>query len=299
MTGRIICLGDVMVDVLAVLPGPLAIGSDTPAAVTFRHGGAAANTAAWLAAIGARSVFLGRVGDDAFGRDVVDTLVRQGVEVLAGVDTEVQTGVCLVLVGPDGERTMVPSAGANDRLRESDLPMELFDPADHLHLSGYALLKDGARPTALAALDAALGAGAAVSVDAASAAPIRALGAQEFLGWLPVQTLLIANRDEAAVLSGCEDPWLAAAQLSRRFPRVVVKCGSSGALVAAAGRVQEVAGAAAVVIDSTGAGDAFAAGLLAALRRGADLREAAHEGNLLGARAVSTVGARPAGQDLP
>ena len=285
---RVVCLGDAMVDVQALLPGELAIGSDTPAPVTFSHGGSAANTAAWLARLGVETAFVGRVGADAFGQDVIDQLSTSGVTPLVTVDPDAPTGVCLVLVAPGGERTMIPSVGANAGLQPTDLPT--FDRSDHLHLSGYSLLNAGSRPAARAALAQAAAAGAAVSVDVASAAPIRSLGAELLVSWLPSGALLFANADELTALTGSGG----IAVLTSRGFTVVVKDGPRGATV---GRPDQAPVAVPTVpvdvVDSTGAGDAFAAGVLAAVRSGADLETAAARGNEAGAQAVRKLGARP------
>ncbi len=288
MAGSIVCVGDLMVDVLARLPGPLAVGSDTPARVRFLQGGSAANTACWLAWLGVPVLFAGRVGDDPAGRDAVAALHTAGVASRVAVDPELPTGACIVLVGPDGERTMVPSAGANGALVPADLA-GLLGPADHLHLSGYSLLHEGSRPAALAVLEQARAVGAGISVDAASAAPIRAVGWRTMLGWLPAGTLLIANAAELAALTERADP----AELVGRSLIVVVKDGPDGARIADRSGVRRVGTVRAPVLDSTGAGDAFAAGLLAACRAGADLDAAASEGNRVAAGALGTIGGRP------
>lgn len=352
MTGRIICLGDVMLDVLAVLPGPLQHASDTPAPITLGHGGSAANTAAWLGFCGVPSYFAGRVGDDAFGREAVQALVEHGVSQLVSVDPVAATGVCIVLVSPGGERTMVPSSGANLTIRPAHLGADLLASGDHLHVSGYSLLNEGSREAALYALRLATSAGASVSVDAASAGPIRTVGGAAFLDWLPEGTLLLANADEARALSPnppdvtpranvmpdgtaratkpgegtivadetaggtaqatepdegtarANEPEQGTADLGRsddaalsylvrRGLTVVLKQGGSGAVVARGAERFTVPATPVAALDTTGAGDAFAAGVLAALQRGCDLHEAVHEGNLLGARAVGVVGARP------
>ena len=285
---RILCVGDAMVDVQALLPGELAVGSDTPAPVSFSHGGSAANTAAWLAHFGEAAAFAGRVGDDSFGRDVVARLASSGVVPFVATDPELATGVCLVLVAPGGERTMIPSVGANAGLRVADLPT--LTGSDHLHLSGYSLFNDGSRPAARAALAQAVAVGAGVSVDVASAAPIRALGADRLLSWLPREALLFANADELTALTGASNP----EPLTVLGFTVIVKDGARGATIGRPGHEPVVVATVAVeVVDSTGAGDAFAAGVLAALRSGADLETAAARGNQAGAQAVLKLGARP------
>ncbi|MEO6503922.1 MAG: PfkB family carbohydrate kinase [Jatrophihabitantaceae bacterium] len=322
--GRVVCVGDVMLDISAALPGPLVMGSDTPAPISFCHGGSAANTAAWLASAGVPCVFAGRVGDDPFGRDAVAALRSHGVITAVSIDPDTATGVCLVLVDPDGERTMVPSAGANATLSATDLGDDLLGAEDHLHLSGYTLLSEGSRPAALFALRLASSVGASVSVDAASAGPIRAVGAQRFLDWIPAGALLLANADELAALTGAldaGDPHAGSAALDTgsaaqdadsldqdtgsaaqdagiaalvaRQLTVVLKCGSGGSVLATAAGIWRSAAEPVEVLDSTGAGDAFAAGLLAALGNGAQLNDALAEGNRLGAAAVGKLGARP------
>jgi sugar/nucleoside kinase (ribokinase family) len=204
------------------------------------------------------------------------------------IDFDRPTGVCLVLVGPDGERTMIPSAGANAGLAEADLEAVLTGE-DHLHLSGYSLLNEHSRPAARAALDGAR----SVSVDAASAAPIRQLGAAAFLDWLPPGTLLLANADELAALTGAGDLSAGVAALVARGLDVVVKRGGQGSLLGTAAGTWQSPAEPAEVLDSTGAGDAFAAGLLAARWGGATLVEALGQANRLGSVAVGRLGSRP------
>jgi sugar/nucleoside kinase (ribokinase family) len=287
---RIVVLGDVMVDVVVRLSEPLARGSDAPAVIRFHGGGSAANTAAWLAAAGAEPVLVGRVGDDERGRGARDGLAAAGVDARLTVDTDLPTGTCLVLVGPDGERTMAPDAGANDALAEADLTGELLTRGDHLHVSGYSLLRAGSRPAARAAIARALGVGMTVSVDPSSSALLSAA----FLDWADGAGLLLPNASEAHALTGDSDPERAARALARRFGEVVVTLGPGGALWTGG---DEVLRAAAVPVDavedSTGAGDAFAAGLLSARVAGMSTAEALAAGCRLAARAVTQVGARP------
>ena len=196
----------------------------------------------------------------------------------------------MVLVGPDGERTMIPSAGANAGLTPDDLA-GLLARADHLHLSGYALLRDGSRAAARAVLAEAVAAGCRVSVDVASAAPIRTVGAGRLLGWLPAGCLLLANADELAALTGDQPGRLAG--LIDAGHTVVVKDGPDGARLVEPAGTRTVPTDPVSVLDSTGAGDAFAAGLLAALAAGHGLPDAIRAGHRTGGIAVGRLGARP------
>jgi ribokinase len=262
----LIVFGDVMVDVIACAAGPLARGSDTDARISVSGGGSAANVAAWAAALGTPTCFACRVGDDERGRHAVDELLAAGVKVHAGIDRERPTGTCIVLVEPGGERTMLPDAGANDA--PAELPDAWLAPGRHLHVAGYALLRDGARPGALAAIERARAAQMTVSVDPSSWALIRD-------GAIPPVDLLLPNEREAEVLGERGD--------------MVVKLGPAGARW---GDVH-VPAEPADVIDTTGAGDAFAAGLLTARLAGAGRREALQAGCAAAARVVAQVGARP------
>ncbi len=287
---RIVVLGDVMVDVVTRLSEPLAPGSDAPAVIRFHGGGSAANTAAWLAEAGADPVLVGRVGDDERGRGARDELRAAGVDARLVADPELPTGTCVVLVGPDGERTMAPDAGANDALTDADLADELLASAEHLHVAGYALLRPGSRPAARAAISRALSRGMTVSVDPSSAA----LLSPEFLDHAEGAGLLLPNVEEARMLSGEADPERAARALAARFDEVVVTLGADGALWTD-GRETVRADAVPVeaAVDSTGAGDAFAAGLLAARLDGAAPAEALAAGARLAAEAVRRPGGRP------
>jgi sugar/nucleoside kinase (ribokinase family) len=256
----LVVLGDVNVDVVVRVSGPLARGSDTPAHVDIVGGGSGANVAAWAASLGTAVTLVCRVGDDARGRAAVEEL--QGVEVHAEFDRERATGTCVVLVDADGERTMLPDPGANDA------PLPEIPVGDHLHVVGYSLLREGSRASALAAIERARGAGMTVSVDSSSWALIRD-------GAIPDVDLLLANEEEASVLG--------------ERAGMVVKLGAAGARW---GDVR-VPAEPVQVVDTTGAGDAFAAGLLSARLEGAGPREALEAGCRVAARAVARVGARP------
>jgi sugar/nucleoside kinase (ribokinase family) len=291
-------MGDVMMDVVARMAGPLAPGSDAPAEVSFGGGGSAANVAAWLATSGAaRPALVGRVGADARGGAVATELREAGVDARLAVDGERRTGTCIVLVAPGGERSMVPDPGANLALDAADLPDSLLVAGGHLHLTGYSLVRPGPRPAARAAIERAATAGMTVSVDPSSAA----LLAPEFLELAAGAGLLLPNAAEAAALTGEASPPAAARALARRFGEVVVTLGAEGALWTDGS--DEVRVAAAELpgppVDTTGAGDAFAAGLLAARAEGAAPRAALSAGCALAARAVVTPGARPrVGRDI-
>jgi sugar/nucleoside kinase (ribokinase family) len=290
-------VGDVMIDVVAKLSGPVAVGSDSEAAVSFGGGGSAANVAAWLAFVACPAVLVGRVGDDERGVLAAAELRAGGVDARLVVDGEHPTGTCIVLVAPGGERSMLPDPGANSALAPEDLPGSLLAPGGHLHLPGYSLVRPGPRAAARSAISRAVAAGMSVSVDPSSAA----LLSPEFLKLAEGATLLLPNLAEARVLTDSVDPSAAARSLAARFPEVVVTLGAEGALWTNGGDEVRVPAASlpGPALDTTGAGDAFAAGLLAARLRGASAADALAAGCELAARAVVTPGARPPARSQP
>lgn len=292
----IFVVGDLVTDVLVEHDGPIQAGSDTDAAIRVAGGGQAANTAAWLAHLGQAVTLVAAVGDDRAGHDRVAELEAAGVRCAVRVHPGAATGSVVVLTG-SAERTMITDRGASVLLDPEHVASVLTAaPAGgHLHLSGYPLLHAGSRPAGLAALAAAASHGLTVSVDAASAAPLRAAGAGAFLDWVRGTDLLLCNADEADVLAGPGTAAEQAGRLAAHVRNVVVKQGAAGARWAGPDGVGwSVTAEAVPVKDPTGAGDAFAAGLLTAWCSGAAPEAALRAGGTLGAAAVGRTGARPA-----
>lgn len=295
VTGRVVVVGDLVTDVVAVAAGPLAVGTDTTAAISMTGGGGGANTAAWLAFAGLSVTLVAAVGTDPAGDQRTAELRSAGVDCALARHPG---GTGTVVVIADGtERSMLCDRGANAALRPRDVAAALRDAADavHLHLSGYPLLDQRSRAAGRHALVSARAAGLTTSVDAASAAPLRRVGGSAFRQWILGTDLLFANRDEAAVLVGERPPLDLARELTRCVgAAVVVKLGGHGAIWASgSGEPVAVAAVQTRVIDVTGAGDAFAAGALTAWLAGCPPREVLAAAARLGADAVSRAGARP------
>lgn len=286
----IVCVGDIVTDVLAAVHGPIAPGSDTPASIQVGGGGQAANTASWLAAAGAPVTLVAAIGDDQAGRDRVAELTAAGVRVAAQVCPGVATGAIVVLTDR-GDRTMITDRGAN-QLLSADSIDAVLPGAVWLHLSAYTLM--GMPEIGRHALARARAHGLQVSVDAASAQPLRDVGPQAFLSWVRPTDVLFTNADEAAVLAGRGPAREQALALAGAVGgSAVVKLGARGAVWARNGEVFAAPSPEVTAVDTTGAGDAFAAGLLAALAAGREPVQALHEAVEWGSRAVTSLGARP------
>jgi ribokinase len=266
----VICtLGDLLLDVIVRLDGPIAEDTDTYGHTRVGAGGQAANVAAWVVALGGRARFVGKRARDPAGRVVSTELAGRGVE-LAGPEEETGTGTVVSLAAPDGSRTMLTDRGVAAELRSDELDPSWFADCEWLHVPGYSLVRRPIRDAALAA--AALA--PRVSADLSSTAAIAAAGVQEFRGWLSElgPQVVFANEAEAELVG------------TLHAETVVVKRGARGCTVQREGRSEELTAVPAEAVDSTGAGDAFAAGFLVG---GAALAlEAA-------ARCVSRMGAMP------
>lgn len=283
-------VGDVALDVVATHAGAIVHGGDSRASVALTTGGAGANTAAWLAHCGVDTVLVARVGDDVAARRASEELTTSGVRCAFTIDATAATCCVVVLVDGDGQRSMLPDRGAGKNLAVADLDPALLRDASHLHLSGYVLLDASTRDAGLAMLAAAREAGLTTSVDPQSAALITdpALFVEELRG----VDLLLPNLDELHALTGSRDPASATALLDA-VGAVAVTTGSTGASWVDRDGIVSVPAAPGECVDSTGAGDAFDAGLLSALLAGKSTEDCLLAGVRLGAMAVGRVGAQP------
>lgn len=288
----IVVLGDIAVDVVSTLRTPLMPGSDAPARVEIMPGGSGANVAAWLGRLGLAVTFIGRVGDDHFGRWLADDLTAEGVRPGLIVDRRRRTGIIQVLVEPGGERTMVPDRGANAVWQPDEINEALIAQASLLHIVGYVLLDAASQPGALAAMAYARRHGVPISVDPSSHAPLRNLGAAAFwelVGWVDY---LLPNRTEAQALTGHAAVEDALAELCARVGIVVIKLDRDGCIAASGAERARAAAATVPIVNATGAGDAFAAAFLATHLSGAGLTAACRAGAALGTFAATLVTTR-------
>ena len=245
---RVCVLGDLLLDVIVRLDSPVAHGDDTTAETRIGAGGQAANVAAWVTELGEEARFVGKRGGDAAGRLVEEELRSRGVE-LVGPVVEGRNGVVVSLVGPNGDRTMASDRGVSPQLRPEELEMRWFRDCGWLHLSGYSLLRSPIDEAGAKAAGAVRVLGGKVSVDLASASLIRDYGAERLVARLRLlePDVVFANDDEVTAVG--DD--LPAATLVR-------KRGAEGIVVDG----ERLPAVPAEVVDSTGAGDALAAGFI-------------------------------------
>jgi sugar/nucleoside kinase (ribokinase family) len=282
-----------MLDVVVIPSRPLERGTDVPGRVALRQGGSAANTARWLARLGTRSTLITAVGRDPAGRALVDALKSDGVTVRAVRAAGKPTGRIGVVVQFGGERSFVADRGAADELRLGDLKAAWFE-VDLLHVPAYSLIGEPLGDAGRRAIELARAAGALVSLDLASAAPLLAKGRRLVDDAAP--DILFSTAGEAEAYLGGYDP----TGLLESAPLAIVKRGAGGATLLARGEAAplrfEVATPPLTATDTTGAGDAFDAGFLTAWlaapaearHRTATLRRAALAGHRAAARQLTT-----------
>ena len=308
---RVVTLGDLVLDMEASTPQPIRQAHDNPGRVLANPGGSAANVAAWVARLGLPVRFAPRVGSDTLGEALVADLRRDGVEVLAAQDPERPTGVILIWLDETGERSMVISPGANHALTASDLPEDLMEGAGLLHLTGYAYFWPEPRTAARRAVEMAAAAGAWISLDPSSGHLMEQRGLDAFWQDAASAHILLPNLDEGRALSGETEPERVLEALAGRFPVVALKLSADGALLASGDVRVRLPAERVRAVDTTGAGDAWAAAFLSTLLRKAwrgpgtqprpteeNLRQAGEAANRLAAWVVTRNGARPRG-DYP
>ncbi len=291
--GSIVVVGDVIDDIIVTPRRAILTDTDTPASIERHPGGSAANTAAWLGHIGSDVHFFGQVGAADNARHTAE-LERCGVKAHLVSDSDRPTGTIVIIV--EGEnRTMLTDRGANVIFDLDSVPDELIALADYLHFTGHTIIDEPKRDAVVRLIDRANRHGATVSIDPATAGFIKDFGVGEFLRLCDGASILRPNEDEACLLAGVGDAQRATQLLTERFPLVVTTCGRDGVWVAERGSdpvhidIEPID-----VVDPTGAGDSFNAGLLAGLARGESALDAARGATTVAREQLTRVGARPA-----
>ncbi|MBU3716380.1 MAG: carbohydrate kinase family protein [Candidatus Nanopelagicaceae bacterium] len=289
---KILCIGDAMIDVIVQLKSPINVNSDTLSEISMHGGGAAANTATWLAHLGVTTSFVGRIGADISGANFHAELAAFGVQHENPSLEGEKTGTVVVLVDQNGNRTMFPDAGANSGLSASDLPN--LAGVDGVFLSGYSLFNSKSSDGVLGIIKAIKELSIPIFFDVASVGTMSAFGKERAISLIKGFDGLFMNESEAEYLTGFTNAQDQFRLLEAFAPLIVIKRGANGAIARFNGR-DPISKAAreAKVIDTTGAGDAFAAGFLASWLNSKDLDGAISHALDVAAQCVATIGARP------
>lgn len=318
MTSRqldIVAIGDAIVDVIATcddafldqhrLPkGSMQLLTPEQADALYNamgsaretSGGSAANTMAGVAAMGGRAAFIGQTADDQLGKIFAHDIRALGVQFdTPPSDNGLPTGRCLILVTPDAQRTMNTCPGASHTLSPEALDEALIRSAQIVMLEGYLFGPEQPRRALYKAVEIAHAAGSQVAFTVSDSVVLD--GRRQSLMAMIEQggiDLLFANEDEAMVLTGAGDLDGAIARLQPNIASLVITQGAAGALAIEGGKRTDVpAVQVQKVVDTTGAGDLFAAGFLAARARGHGIDRQLLTGGIAAAEVIGHFGARP------
>ncbi len=294
---RVVIVGDLINDIVVVPSEAIRADTDTTATIRSTSGGSAANTAVWLASLGAPVDFVAAVGGHDAAAHAAE-LSAAGVTPHLQVEPDATTGTIVILV-QGADRSMLTDRGANSSLRAASVTPHLLADAALLHVSGYSVVDgfgvEGTRELFARAADA----GVPVSVNPASIGFISDFGVERFAEAIRGATAVFLSADEARLLTGEADPDAAARALGRDVPIVALTRGADGVLVVAHGADPVAVPALTVdAVDPTGAGDAFIAGFLATWLGTGDPVAAASAAVHVAARAVTAIGGRPQHQDV-
>ena len=255
-------------------------------------GGSAANTILGVAQLGGTAAYAGKVAGDGMGEFFAKDLAEAGVKLLCEASPEGQTGTCAVLITEDAERTMLTNLAVSATLSADNLRAEDAAGADWAYVEGYLFGTEPNASAARAVIKHAKAAGARVALTVSD--PFLVAGHRlDFLELIggPVD-LLFCNLEEARGLTGKEDPRECAAELSSMCERVALTMGAEGSLLAEPLETVHVAGVPVQAVDTTGAGDMYAAGILYGLTNGLSFEEAGRVASLAASRVVAQMGAR-------
>jgi sugar/nucleoside kinase (ribokinase family) len=278
-------IGDLIEDVVVWLSAEPNLGTDTDSIIQRTRGGSAANVAMFAALTGTESRFIGQVGSDALGQQLCSSLQQAGVDVC--VIAEGRTGSIVVLVQTNGERTFLTDRGVASHLSLVDA--SLMANVGILHVPSYSLVTEPLASTSLLYIKAAQSLGAVISLDASSTSELEHFGVARYKSLIQsIQPqVFLCNEDEAGLLGVGATEGMPGAALT------VIKRGAHSTLAISQNNERSEVAVAPVanIVDTTGAGDAFAAGFLPTFVATNDVEVAIARGHAVAARVLRSPGA--------
>ncbi|MDX8391095.1 MAG: adenosine kinase [Mariprofundaceae bacterium] len=263
--------------------------SDQP--VNQCSGGSAANTIVGIADFGGKTAYACKVGNDAFGIQYLAEMRKLGITIDVSADAG-QTGSCVVLITPDAQRTMLTHLGVSASLGPDDIKASEIAKAKYVYIEGYLFTGDSTRAAAMKAIELAKQQGVKVALTVSDPFLID-LFREQFVELIegPVD-LLFCNEQEARALTGFDDPVDCAHAIHKHAENVALTLGNNGSILMHEGEVIAVESIPVAAVDTTGAGDMYAAGVLYGITNGLSWQQAGHLGSHAAAQIVSRLGAR-------
>ncbi|MEM9365031.1 MAG: adenosine kinase [Planctomycetota bacterium] len=255
-------------------------------------GGSAANTIAALADFGGNGAFLGKIGDDETGSFFVEDLRRLGVTLDLKPTDAVPTGTCAVLITDDAQRTMLTNLGASAHLCAADVDEAVIANSRYVYIEGYLLGGPESKAAAYRTMELAKANDVKVALTVSDPFLVNMLRDEMWEMIRGPVDLLFCNEEEAKSLTGLDDPIACANEIHAHAENVALTLGEKGAIVMHAKEAIPIEGVSVDAIDTTGAGDMFAGGLLYGITNGLSWRQAGHLASHAASRVVAQMGAR-------
>ena len=255
-------------------------------------GGSAANTIVGIAEFGGQAAYVGKVGNDSMGQFFLDEMGSLGISIEATPAADDPTGTCAILITPDAQRTMLTNLGASAILSADDIVESEIEQSKYIYIEGYLLCGPETRSAAYRSIELAQKHGVKIAFTASD--PFLVNTNRDEIWQLvegPVD-MFFCNEEEARSLTGQEDAIDCAQQIHQHCENVALTLGANGSILMHGGEVIPIEGVSVEAVDTTGAGDMYAGGLLFGITNGLDWQQAGKLASQAAARIVSQMGAR-------
>jgi sugar/nucleoside kinase (ribokinase family) len=255
-------------------------------------GGSAANTIVGIADLGGTVAYCGKVSQDAMGEFFLADMRGLGVSVDVAAAAEGPTGTCAVLITPDAQRTMLTNLGVSATLTPEDIDEQQLRQADYVYIEGYLLTGETTRAAAYRAMELAQQHGVKVALTASDPFLVNMIRDEI---WQLIEgpvDMFFCNEEEALSLTNSDNPADSVQAIHQHVPNVAITLGANGSIIMHQDEVITVGGVEVEAVDTTGAGDMYAAGLLYGVTNGMDWKQAGRLASHCAARVVSQLGAR-------
>lgn len=255
-------------------------------------GGSAANTIVGVADFGGKAAYVGKVADDEVGQFFLSDMRKMGVTIEVNPAVGGQTGTCAILITDDAQRTMLTNLAVSATLTEADIDEDEIKQSKYVYVEGYLLTGDTTKAAAYKAIELAKKNDVKVAFTASDPFLVNMIRDEI---WSLVEgpvDLFFCNEEEAKSLTGKDDPIECAAEIHRHSENVAMTLGPNGSIIMHENEAIAIEGVTVEAIDTTGAGDMYAGGLLYGITNGMTWKQAGHLASHAAARIVSQLGAR-------
>ncbi|MDG2471469.1 MAG: adenosine kinase [Pirellulaceae bacterium] len=255
-------------------------------------GGSAANTIVGIADFGGQAAYCGKVAADEVGEFFLNDMRKTGISIDVPPATAGQSGTCAIMITPDAQRTMITNLGVSSSLAPDDVDEEIVKCASYVYIEGYLFTNDTTKAAAYRAIDLAKKHGTKIAFTASDPFLVNMMREEMWELIKGPVDLFFCNEEEAMSLTQKTDPIECASEIHKHSENVAITMGARGSIVMNDGQPLSVDGVDTDAVDTTGAGDMYAGGMLYGITNGLSWQQAGHLASHAAARIVSQLGAR-------